>query len=188
MFKNSYRSALTESSIFKHRDWDLLYPLVLIRLNTMITKYGMSRKVIQFGDVTEHNLPIVTDSVLYEPLEEELDEISKLFKARVGRFINKKKANKKYYKIGKDIKFNNHELVMYRVYNPSNLLADTFAGPARIIEIQPKGAIFFFFFFFQLFLLPQEMYLHHPGGFLLYIYSIYVQYYTALNRFYGSLP
>ena len=43
-------------------------------------------------------------------------------------------------------------------------------------------------FFFQLFLLPQEMYLHHPGGFLLYIYSIYVQYYTALNRFYGSLP
>ena len=73
-------------------------------------------------------------------MEEDLDEISKLFKARVGRFINKKKANKKYYKIRKDIKFNNHELVMYRVYNPSNLLADTFAGPAQIIEIQPKGA------------------------------------------------
>ena len=140
MFKNSYRSALTESSIFKHRNWDLLYPLVLIRLNTMITKYGMSREIMQFGDVTEHNLPIVTDSVLYEPLEEDLDEISKLFKARVGRFINKKKANKKYYKIRKDIKFNNHELVMYQVYNPSNLLADTFAGPAQIIEIQPKGA------------------------------------------------
>ena len=52
MFKNSYCSALTESSIFKHSDWDLLYPLVLIRLNTMITKYGMSREIIQFGDVT----------------------------------------------------------------------------------------------------------------------------------------
>ena len=76
--------------------------------------------------------------ILYKPLEEDLDEISKLFKARAGRFINKRKANKKYYKIKKDIKFNNHELVMYRVYNPSNLLADTFAGPARIIEIQPK--------------------------------------------------
>ena len=100
----------------------------------------MSREVIQFGDVTEHNLQIVTDSVLYEPLEEDLDEISKLFKARVDRFINKKKANKKYYKIRKDIKFNNHELVMYRVNNPSKLLADTFAGPARIMEIQLKGA------------------------------------------------
>ena len=32
--------------------------------------------------------------------------------------------------------------------------------------------------FFHLFLLPQEVYLHHPGGFLLYIY-IYVQYYTV---------
>ena len=40
---------------------------------------------------------------------------------------------------------------------------------------------------FQLFLLPKEMCLHHPGGFLLYIY-IYVQYYTALNRFSGFLP
>ena len=45
----------------------------------MITKYGMSREIMQSEYVTEHNLPIVTDSVLYEPLEEELDEISKLF-------------------------------------------------------------------------------------------------------------
>ena len=29
---------------------------------------------------------------------------------------------------------------MYRVNNPSKLLADTFAGPARIMEIQLKGA------------------------------------------------
>ena len=29
---------------------------------------------------------------------------------------------------------------MYRVNNPSNLLADTFAGPARIMVIQLKGA------------------------------------------------
>ena len=64
MFINSYCSTLTESSIFKHHDWDLLYPLVLIRLNTMITKYGMSREIMQFEDVTEHNLPIVTDSYM----------------------------------------------------------------------------------------------------------------------------
>ena len=43
MFKNSYRSALMESDVFKHRDWDFLYPLVITRLNGMISKYGISR-------------------------------------------------------------------------------------------------------------------------------------------------
>ena len=97
MFKNSYRSALMESDVFKHRDWDFLYPLVITRLNGMISKYGISREAVQFGNISENNLPLITDSVLFEPLEEELDNASKLFKARVGKFINKKKANKQYY-------------------------------------------------------------------------------------------
>ena len=77
---------------------------------------------------------------MFEPLEEELDNASKLFKARVGKFINKKKANKQYYRISKDKKFGLHELVMYKVPNPSDLLQNTFDGPARIIDLQERGA------------------------------------------------
>ena len=79
----------------------------------MISKYGISREAVQFGNISENNLPLITDSVLFERLEEELDNASKLFKARVGKFINKKKANKQYYRISKDKKFGLHELVMY---------------------------------------------------------------------------
>ena len=52
MFKNSYRSALMESDVFKHRDWDFLYPLVIMRLNGKISKYGIS--LVIFLKVTFH--------------------------------------------------------------------------------------------------------------------------------------
>jgi dUTPase len=139
IFKNSYRSALMESNVFKHSDWDFLYPLVISRLNSMISKYGVSREAIQFGYVSEINLPIITDSVLFEPLEDDIDKASKLFKQRVGKFMNSKLKNKKYYKSGKAQKYNLMELVMYKVNEPNNMLSHTYSGPARIMDIQKKG-------------------------------------------------
>ena len=94
LFKNSYQCALSENDIFKHKDWDFLYPLVITRINSLISKYGLSREAIQFGYTSSNNLPIITDSALFEPLEKDIDEASKLFKARVGKFLNRKKRIK----------------------------------------------------------------------------------------------
>ena len=140
MFKNCYRCALSENEIFKHRDWDFLYPLIVTRINSLISKYGLSREAVQFGYTSENNLPIITDSALFEPLEKDLEEASKLFKARVGKFINRKKDNKKYYKDTVKNTFGIHELIMYKDNNPSDLLSPTFSGPARIMELQETGA------------------------------------------------
>ena len=114
LFKNSYRCALSENDIFKHKDWDFLYLLVITRINSLIWKYGLSPEAIQFGYTLNNNLPIITDSALFEPLEKDIDEASKLFKARVGKFLNRKKENKKYYKEAAENKFGVHELIMYK--------------------------------------------------------------------------
>ena len=140
LFKNSYRCALSENDIFKHRDWDFLYPLIVTRINSLISKYGLSREAVQFGYTSENNLPIITDSALFEPLEKDLEEASKLFKARVGKFINRKKDNKRYYKDTVKNTFGIHELIMYKENNPSDLLSPTFSGPARIMDLQETGA------------------------------------------------
>ena len=52
-------------------------------------------------------------------------EASKLFKARVGKFINRKKENKKYYKDTVKNTFGIHELIMYKENNLSDLLSPT---------------------------------------------------------------
>ena len=77
---------------------------------------------------------------MFEPLEKDIDKASKLFKARVGKFLNRKKENKKYYKEAAENKFGVHELIMYKEHNPSDLLKSTFSGPARIIYLQTTGA------------------------------------------------
>jgi hypothetical protein len=106
----------------------------------MISKYGMSRESIHYGDIVESSLPLITDSKIFEPLEEDLDKAASLFKERMGRFMQKRKRNKKYYKIGKKHNFYINELVMYRNQVQDNILDKTYLGPARIIDLSEKGA------------------------------------------------
>ena len=65
-----------------------------MHINSLISKYGLSREAIQFGYTSNNNLLIITNSALFEPLEKDIDEASKLFKARVGKFLNRKKRIK----------------------------------------------------------------------------------------------
>jgi hypothetical protein len=139
-FKNAYRAAISDSTVFKNKDWDILYPLVVCRINSMISKYGMSREAIHYGNIVESSLPIITDSKVFEPLEEDLDRAASLFKERMGRFMQKRKRNKEYYKIGKKYNFYIGELVMYKNHVQSSMLDKTYLGPARIIELSEKGA------------------------------------------------
>ena len=139
-FKNMYRGAFLENPIFKHRDWDFLYPLVVTRINSLVSKYGVSREELHFGHSSMSNIPLITDSILFEPLENDIEEISKHFKSRIGHFLNKRKRDKQYYKISKDKSFGLGEIVMYKNYTPNQIFDDNFDGPARIIDLQPKGA------------------------------------------------
>jgi hypothetical protein len=100
----------------------------------------MSRENIHFGTVCESNLPLITDTETFEPLEEDLKNLSVRFRDRMGRFMMKRQRNKFHYKIGKKYKFFMGELAMKKVQTPSSLLSPTFEGPYRIIELFEKGA------------------------------------------------
>ncbi|MFM8446308.1 MAG: hypothetical protein ACKN9Z_03015, partial [Actinomycetota bacterium] len=140
IFKNAYRAAILDNPVFKLRDWDTLYPLVVCRINCMISKYGMSREAMHYGDIVESALPIITDTEVYGPLESDLERVQNMFRDRMGRFMQKRRKNKLYYKLGKAHKFYINELVMYKVYTPKSMLHPTYTGPARIIDLSPKGA------------------------------------------------
>ena len=139
-FKNAYRAAILDNAVFKTKDWDVLYPLVVCRINAMITKYGMSRETVHYGYAVESSLPLITDTALFEPLEEDLKETADRFRERMGRFMQKRKRNVLHYKIGKEKKFYMNELVMYRIYVPESAIHPVFKGPVRIKDLQPRGA------------------------------------------------
>ena len=140
IFKNAYRAAILDNEVFKTKDWDILYPLVVCRINAMITKYGMSRETVHYGYAVESSLPLITDATLFEPLEEDLKETADRFRERMGRFMQKRKRNVLHYKIGKEKKFYMNELVMYRIYVPESAIHPVFKGPVRIKDLQPRGA------------------------------------------------
>jgi len=140
IFKNAYRAAILENEIFKVQHWDKLYPLVICRLNALISKYGMSRESVHFGQIVDSSLPLITDSELFQPLEEDLKQLSDRFRDKIGKFLNKRKRNKELYKIGKERKFYIHELVMKANYVPDSLLDKVYTGPFRIIGLSSGGA------------------------------------------------
>jgi hypothetical protein len=140
IFKNAYRAAILENNIFKIPQWDALYPIVICRINSLISKYGMSRESVHFGTVVESSLPLITDSELFNPLEEDLKQLSDRFRDKIGKFLMRKKRNKDLYKIGKTKKFYMYELVMKTDYTADSLLAKVYTGPHRIVGLDNGGA------------------------------------------------
>ena len=136
-FKNAYRSALLNNPIFSHREWHVIYPLVVIRLNTLISKYGLSREYVHFKDVLDTHLPLITEIPLTGELESDLDQLSHTFRAKVAKFLRNKEKSKQTYKPGKKYNFYLHELVMQKVYTPSSLLHPTFNSPfSELLKFQ----------------------------------------------------
>jgi hypothetical protein len=140
-FKNCYRAALLEDKICQHKEWHILYPLVIIRLNTLISKYGLSRELVHFNDILDNHLPIITESETHLPISEQLDEVPRNFKAKLSKFLHNKEKSKSYYKQGKKKPFTLHELVMRKDYTPTSPLHPTYVGTMRIIELYDMGAL-----------------------------------------------
>jgi hypothetical protein len=86
-FKNLYRASLLNNNIFKSKDWNIIYPLVVIRFNTMITKYGISRELAHFQDELNSHLPIIVDMNLANKLYPDLNKLSKNFRAKISKFL-----------------------------------------------------------------------------------------------------
>jgi hypothetical protein len=141
LLKNAYRSLIIDNPICTHREWHILYPLVIIRLNTMISKYGLSRELVHFQQTNDSHLPLITSLDDHSMFSEHLDHLSKSFQKQIGAFLRNKCKSKEYYGTNKKIPFLLHELVMRKQYTPQSALHPTFVGPLRIIELHPQGAL-----------------------------------------------
>jgi len=140
-FKNAYRGALLHNPVFTTRHWHLLYPLIIIRLNSMISRYGLSREMVHFKDELDTHLPIIVDDPLTDELKSDLDKLASDFKIKLRKFLRNREKPKKHYKTGKTYNFSLHELVMRKIYNPSSALHPVFTGPYRIMDIHELGAL-----------------------------------------------
>ena len=138
--KNAARAAIMESPVLNHSHWHILYPLVIIRLNTMLSKYGASREMVHYTDVLETHLPIITDIEYHKELEADLNYKAEKFREQIGKFLHNKRKSKESYKTGITQPHLLHELVMRKIYTPSSPLHPTYTGPFRIIELYPQGA------------------------------------------------
>ena len=140
-FKNCYRAALMDSPIMTHKEWHMLYPLVIIRINTTISKYGLTREYVHYGQMLESHLPIITETNSFPELTEHLDNLSNSFRGKILKFLHNKQKAKLTYSKGIPKEFSIHELVMRKDYTPSSSLHPTFLGPYRIMELHDQGAL-----------------------------------------------
>ena len=96
-FLNAARAAISDSPIAKHTEWHVLYPLIIVRLNTLISKYGLSREYVHFQQVLETHLPLIIDIKLDQQIEDDLTQTSHKFRGAIQKFLkNKKKAKLSY--------------------------------------------------------------------------------------------
>jgi hypothetical protein len=107
----------------------------------LITKYGLSREAIHYGNILEPNLPLISETIYDEDMNENLDKLSFHFRSNIQKFLRNRERRKTYYKNKEKVKFYLHELVMRKNYTPSSMLSPTFLGPYRIIKLQEMGAL-----------------------------------------------
>ncbi|MFN9900614.1 MAG: hypothetical protein ACK55Z_17895, partial [bacterium] len=119
----------------------VLYPLIIVRLNTLISKYGLSREYVHFQQIQETHLPLIIDIKLDQDIEDDLTQTSHKFRGAIQKFLKNKKKAKLNYPDKKSYDFALHELVMRKEYTPSTTLNPTYVGPYRIMELFPQGAL-----------------------------------------------
>jgi hypothetical protein len=140
-FLNAARAAIADSPIAKHTEWHVLYPLIIVRLNTLVSKYGLSREYVHFQQILETHLPLIIDIKLNQEIEDDLTQTSHKFRGAIQKFLKNKKKAKLSYPDKKSYDFALHELVMRKEYTPSTPLKPTYIGPYRIMELFPQGAL-----------------------------------------------
>ena len=139
--KNAYRAIISDNPISSHKEWHILYPLVIIRINTMISKYGLSRELVHFQNILDNHLPLITTLQDHEIINDHFETLSKQFQTSLAKFLKNKQKSKKYYKTHEKQPFLLHELVMRKHYTPASSLHPTYVGPMRIMDLHEQGAL-----------------------------------------------
>jgi len=137
--RNAYRSTILQSKFFQGHLWCKLFPIVICKMNAAISKYGINRESLYYGELIESSLPLLSDIDIFGPLEEDLEETCRKFRDKMGRFMGKKKRDKTKYRKGKENGICMHELVMREIFLEGQKLAMTYTGPYRVIDICGKG-------------------------------------------------
>ncbi len=132
-FLNTARAAIADSPIAKHTEWHVLYPLIIVCLNTLISKYGLCREYVHFQQILETHLPLIIEIKLDQDIEEDRTQTSHKFRSAIQKFLKNKKKAKLNYPDKKSYDFALHELVMQKEYTPSTPLNPTYASCAAHI-------------------------------------------------------
>jgi hypothetical protein len=140
ILKNAFRGVIMSNPIFTHKSWHILYPLCIIRLNTMISKYGFSKEYIHYKEINDTHLPLIIDTKLENEIEHDLDQLAHDFKGKLKKFLRNKNKSKEYYKNSEKQQFQIGELVMRKVYVTTSPLHPVYKGPYRIIKVEKYGA------------------------------------------------
>ena len=137
--RNAYRSTILQSKFFQGHLWCKLFPIVICKMNAAISKYGINRESLYYGELIESSLPLLSDIDIFGPLEEDLEETCRKFRDKMGRLMGKKKRDKTKYRKGKENGICMHELVMREIFLEGQKVAMTYTGPYRVIDICGKG-------------------------------------------------
>ena len=133
--RRAHRTTILSSRIFKETAWDKIYPIITCKINSYISKY-ISKQTMYFGETVESSLPVLSDIDIFGPLEGDFEKHCKKFRDMMGRFMGRKKRDKKSYRMRDKTEFCLHELVMR---SQADFFGETFKGPYRVMEICNNG-------------------------------------------------
>ena len=138
-FLKAAKTAVTDNPIAKHPEWHTLYPLIIVRLNTLISKHNLSREYIHFQDISDSHLPLIVNVKLDPVLEENLTQTAHKFRGAIQKFLKNKQKFKAHSQESNGYML--HELVMRKNFTPASSIQHTYVGPYRIMELYNKGAL-----------------------------------------------
>jgi hypothetical protein len=139
--RNAYRTTIMDCKFFQGHMWDEVFPMVMCKLNAAIVKLGLNRGSLHYGQIIESSLPLLSDIEIFGPLEEEFSQVCTRFRDKMGRFMGKKKREKRIedrQKIASQICV--HELVMREVYPENDAIkVMAYTGPYRVLSTCSHG-------------------------------------------------
>jgi hypothetical protein len=140
--RNAYRTTILQSKFFQGHRWNEIFPMVLCKLNAAIAKFGINRESMHYGQLVESSLPLMSDIEIFGPLEEEFNQVCKRFRDKIGRFMGKKKREKRIEERRKQrTMIFMHEVVMREVFldTEDGRSLRTYTGPYRVVSTCSHG-------------------------------------------------
>jgi hypothetical protein len=138
-FRNLYREVLSKNAIFSNKTWNLLFPLVLIKLNNTVAN-NIVKNSSHLYNILRSNLPFLTESA--NNFSHDLDQLAKDFTAKISKLLHNKQKSKQISPKNKNFVFHINEYVMRKQFHPLAPLNENFIGPCKIVKLCNNGVVF----------------------------------------------